>query len=83
VIGFSALTTNSSGSHRLEICDYAGVSFWLTIDVANPDGSSSGNLLSYEDGIGGGCQIATKGYPMRKFRALWDGAVSDWNGPAR
>jgi hypothetical protein len=74
----------NSSQQALEVCDYVGPSFTMIIDPANPDGSSSGDLLPYVDPIGGGCnKPAPKGYPMRKFMASWGGGLqnSDWDTP--
>lgn len=89
VYGFVALTNNpnpspTTESHTIEVCDFIGPSITMTVDPAKPDGSSSGNLLTYTDLIGGGCnKPAPKGYPFRKFLATWGGGLpsSDWDAP--
>lgn len=71
-----------SGGHRIEICNFSSPHlFFMTIDPANPDGSSSGRLLWYSDPPGGGCYIRNISYPVRKFRAEWNTVITLWIAP--
>ena len=84
LLGFSALTTSSTGVHHLEICDYVGSAFYARINVADSNGNATSQVITYSDPAGGGCFLRDLGYPIRKFRAAWDVdiIVSDWQPPA-
>jgi hypothetical protein len=88
-VGFAALTLNTNGSQTLEICDYAGSWFEAQINVADANGNSTDQIIDYYDYAGGGCYVRTLGYPIRKFRADWydastnyDYGLTNWYEPA-
>jgi hypothetical protein len=75
VMGRALITTNSFTSHIVDVCNYGNTvdsdgPFGLRVEAANQDGSSTGYVVEYKVDPGH-CYRATKGYPMRKFRATW------------
>lgn len=80
-VGFSALITNTSTSRTIKICNQSTRPFYEDVNPANPDGSATGQIIPYVDQPGGGCYVRTVGYPIRKFRATFDGVSSPWSLP--
>ena len=73
-----------TGGYTIEICNYEwGTHLHMRVDVANPDGSSSGRVLTYTDVGDSRCYIRNIGYPVRKFRAEVEeiGWVTVWMEP--
>jgi hypothetical protein len=67
--GFASMTTNANGSHFIEVCYKNASDFAMQVNAANPDGSASTTVITYEDNQIGKCFEETLGYPIRKFIA--------------
>jgi hypothetical protein len=76
VIGFAFMTTNTGGSHSIEVCDSDSVAAGYVTEIVNPansDGTASGQTIWYTDYPDDfSCLVRTLSYPIRKFQATAD-----------